>query len=127
MTAVLAELQRVRALAGWKARAWSVSAAHCTELLERLREGLSLVGALDAVRANAWMDAAADPSRGCVAAELAAGKHANLTRIFRPGHADKNERWIEDWIDAGRPEPSPATSSGRQRSRIEHDEGTLMP
>lgn len=106
MEATMTELHRCRGLAGWPPREWTVSAAHCTELLARLREGLSIHAALDAVRATVWNDAQADPSRK-VGAELAAGKHANLTRIFRPTKGGRVERWIDDWKHAGKPDPSP--------------------
>jgi hypothetical protein len=106
LEATMAELHRCRALAGWKAREWTVSAAHCGELLARLREDLSIHVALDSVRATVWLDARADTSQK-VGAKLAAGEHANLTRIFRPTKGNKVERWIDEWKHAGKPDPSP--------------------
>lgn len=118
----MADLHRCRALVGWDRREWKVCAAHCTELLARLREGLSIGEALDAVRATVWADSMTDPGGGRISAEMADGKHANLTRIFRPGKANKNARWIEDWKAAGGPDPSPRRVNGR----INHN-GSFTP
>lgn len=109
LDAVMCELHRCRALAGWARKGWTVSAAHCEQLLARHREGMSLTEALEAVRATCWMDARSDFSE-----KLADGTHAHLTRIFRlgdgesrGGRAAKIERWVEEWREAGRPDPSP--------------------
>jgi hypothetical protein len=121
MEATMAELHRCRKLAGWREREWTVSAAHCTELLARLREGLSIHAALDAVRATVWLDTRAD-STSAAGAKCVAGEYANLTRIFRPSKGNKVERWIDDWKDAGRPEPRPAAPTDKRGAVVPRSE-----
>ena len=117
---VLAELLRCRALAGFPAKRWAAGESHCTELLERLREGRGLGYALEAVRATVWSDSKADPAR---LPEVAAGTHATLTRIFRRGNEESPTgriaqvaRWVEEWIEEGRPEPRSTAKSGPKKA-----------
>jgi hypothetical protein len=125
---VMGELLRCRALAGFPAKRWAAGESHCTELLARLREGRGLAYALEAVRAVVWTDAKADPAR---LPEIASGKHATLTRIFRRGNEESPTgriaqvaRWVEEWTEAGKPEPRPASKGrgGRVHVGVEGDE-----
>lgn len=110
MAKVMAELHRCRAAAGWKEYRWEVGRGHCGQLLCRMREGMALEYALDAVRAVVWKDAGPDHAAW---PSVAAGEQAHLTRIFRLGDQDSNTgrvekvaRWVEQWVAAGRPPPS---------------------
>lgn len=118
---VMGELLRCRALAGFPAKRWAAGESHCTELLARLREGRGLAYALEAVRAVVWTDAKADPAR---LPEIASGKHATLTRIFRRGNEESPTgriaqvaRWVEEWTDAGKPEPRPRVEPTKPTKR----------
>lgn len=122
---MMSELLKLRAIAGWPAQRWrGDSIAHGEHLLARIREGMGIGEALDSVRAVCWLDSLRDPSRGGNDEKLAKGQHANLTRIFRPKKAGARERWIEQWIEAGRPEPR---SRGRASTPSTPDELDGVP
>ena len=121
MAQVMAELHRCRAAAGWKKYGWEVNLGHCGQLLCRMREGMTLEYALDAVRAVVWKDAGPDHATWT---DVATGEQAHLTRIFRlgdhdsrTGRAEKVARWIEQWVAAGRPPPSSTRHSPPPRQR----------
>lgn len=119
LDAAMAELHRLRALAGWPAKAWKAdSLAHGEHLLDRIREGLSIDEALDAVRATVWKDSLACPDDGHVALKLASGGHATLTRIFRPTRGGQRGRVVEEWIEAGRPAPASRRPAALHGARV---------
>jgi hypothetical protein len=101
---VLDVLEQLRAAAGWPARKFAVCETHCTGLLWCLRHGLTMGGAIDAVRAMAWVHAVGPEN-------VSGGQMAEPTTVFGERTQGDERRLrmgkqVDRWIAAGRPEPS---------------------